>query len=114
MTPKKILFTLFFAVLVMSFSGAAMADSHGKKIKMVGQVSEIDASASVFSIKDGATSATFKVNPFTEFELESTQSSFKRDVDIPFSDLKVGDWVKVKAYRDNQGNLMADDVDVRR
>ena len=114
MALKKILFTLLFAVLVMGFSGAAIAGSNGKKIKMIGQVSNIDVAASVFSIKDGATAATFKVNPFTEFELESAQTSFKHDVKIPFSDLKEGDWVKVKAFRDKQGNLTADEMDVRR
>ena len=53
---------------------------------------------------------TFRVDDRSEFELEFKD---KRDQDVPFSELKAGDRVKVKAFRGEPPHLV-DDVDIYR
>ena len=110
---RFVMFTFFVAALsLLSFGVPAMAKSH--KIRAHGTVEAIDTTASCFVLKqqDGA-KITFSVDQRTEFEVE-TQNT-RHDMDVPFSDLKVGDSVRVKAYPGaGQQNPLADDVEIYR
>ena len=91
----------------------ALADNDSGKIRIAGTVTAIDLKGQNFTVSDRSNASTkIFVNPTTEFEIEKGKG-FWSDDDIPFKDLKVGDWVKVKCYRVN-GELEADDVEIYR
>jgi len=97
-------------IALISFSAPAMADYH-HKMRVRGTVENVDASQKTFSVKerDGKV-ITFRVDDRSEFEVEDRD---RDDRDVPFSELKAGDHVKVKAYRGEQPHLV-DDVDIYR
>lgn len=101
-------------MLCLAFGSApAWAAQTGEKVRLVGTVSAIDIKGENFTVTDRSNKATkVYVNPATEFEIERGKD-FIGDDDIPFQDLRVGDWVKVKSYRVN-GGLEADDVEIYR
>ena len=114
---KKNMFklTMLSIMLCLVFSAMpAMAGSKDvNKVRLSGTVSAIDLAGQNFTVSDRSNATTkIFVNPTTEFEVEKGKG-FWGDDDIPFKDLKVGDWVKVKCYRVN-GELEADDVEIYR
>lgn len=113
---KTVKFMATAMVIIMTLGAAApvMADSHkGERVRLVGTVTVIDLQGENFSITDRNQNITkVFVNPTTEFEIEKGKDFFGDD-DIPFSDLRVGDWVKIKSYRINN-ELEASEVDVYR
>lgn len=107
---KRTVCALVAAIALVSFSVPAMADYH-HKMRVRGTVENIDAAQKTFSVKerDGKV-ITFRVDDRSEFEVEDRD---RDDRDVPFSELKSGDRVKVKAYRGEQPHLV-DDVDIYR
>lgn len=101
-------------VMALALAIPALADnSHGEVVRLVGSVTAIDLQGENFSITDRNKGVTkVFVNPTTEFEIEKGKDFFGDD-DIPFRDLKVGDWVQIKSYRLN-GELEASDVEIYR
>lgn len=90
-----------------------LAANKGEKVRLLGTVTAIDLKGQNFSVSDRNNNVTtIFVNPGTEFEIEKGKGFWGDDA-IPFKDLKVGDWVKVKSYRVN-GELEADDVEIYR
>lgn len=113
---KSVFFKLAALVLILGLSlggAAAQAAQNGSKVRLAGTVSAIDLKGDNFTIIDrNENSIKLYVNPATEFEIEKGKD-FWGDDDIPFKDLRVGDWVKVKSYQVNDG-LEADEVEVYR
>lgn len=107
---------LFVCVLMLGlFMGTApaLAAQGGELVRFVGTVTAIDLQGENFIVSDRNKKTTkFFVNPATEFEIEKGKNFFSDD-DIPFKDLKVGDWVKIKSHRIN-GELEASDVEIYR
>ena len=97
-------FKLLVAVLMLGLAiGASpvLAAQGGERVRLVGAVTAIDLKGENFFISDRNKNSTkIFVNPVTEFEIEKGKDFFGDD-DIPFKDLKIGDWVKVKGYRVN-------------
>lgn len=111
MTTIKLLAATLALTLALGAMPALAAK--GERVRLAGTVTAIDLQGDSFSISDRNKNTTkIFVNPSTEFEMEKGRDFFGDD-DIPFKDLKVGDWVKVKSYRVN-GELEADDVEVYR
>ena len=107
---KRTLCALVAALALISFSAPAMADYH-HKMRVRGTVESVDASQKTFSVKErDGNVITFRVDDRSEFEVEHRD---RDDRDVPFSELKAGDRVKVKAYRGEQPHLV-DDVDIYR
>lgn len=107
---KRTLCAAIAAVALISFSAPAMADYH-HKMRVRGTVENVDASQKTFSVKDREGKVlNFRVDDRTELEVEARD---RDDRDVPFSELKSGDRVKVKAYRGEQPYLV-DDVDIYR
>lgn len=105
---------LAFALFVLLCAGSALAAAgNGEKVRLVGEVTAIDLKGQNFTLSDrnGNTTKIF-VNPATEIEIEKGRNFFGDD-DIPFKDMRRGDWVKIKAYRTN-GELEASDIEVYR
>lgn len=93
-------------ILATSYPVNAKSD----KFRTKGTVTVVDEKGQMFTIKnkDGET-ISFKVERKSDFEVER---SIFDDMDVPFSELKVGDEVKVKAYKGNPP--VADDVTIYR
>lgn len=109
---SKLLAMLAIAVLTMG-TIPAWAYKDGERVRFVGSVSAIDVQGQNFTVTDRDKNTTvIYVNPATEFEIEKGKD-FLGDDDIPFTGLKVGDWVKVKSDVIN-GKLEASDVDIYR
>lgn len=97
-------------VLVLCLASVAMASEN--KMRVHGVVEQIDAAKQTFTVRD----RDGKIVPFatdvrSEFEVESRE--YGDDMDVPFSDLKVGDKVRVKAYR-NATPMLVDEVEIYR
>ena len=108
---KRALCAAFAAAVLVSFSVPAFAGSHHYKMRVRGTVESVDAAQKTFTVKDREGKAlTFRVDDRSDFELEFKD---KRDQDVPFSELKAGDRVKVKAFRGEPPHLV-DDVDIYR
>lgn len=108
----KLLVTVLFLGLAMG-AAPALAAAPGEKVRLVGTVTAIDLKGENFTISDRNKNITkIFVNPGTEFEIEKGKDFFGND-EIPFKDLKTGDWVKVKSHRIN-GELEASDVEIYR
>lgn len=100
-------------ILVITMGAATAQAAQAQKQRFVGTVSTIDLQGENFTITDRNKNITkFFVNPATEFEIEKGKSFFGDD-DIPFKDLKVGDWVEVKSVSTG-GELEAIDVEIYR
>lgn len=92
------------------FSVPAFAGSH-HKIRVRGTVESVDPAQKTFVVKDRDGKAIpFRVDDRSEFELEHRD---KPDQDVPFTELKTGDRVKVKAFKGEPPHLV-DDVDIYR
>ena len=100
-----------FAVAVLvAFSVPAFAGSH-HKMRVRGTVESVDPAQKTFVVKDRDGKAIpFRVDDRSEFELEHRD---KPDQDVPFTELKTGDRVKVKAFKGEPPHLV-DDVDIYR
>ena len=71
----------------------------------------VDPAQKTFVVKDRDGKAIpFRVDDRSEFELEHRD---KPDQDVPFTELKTGDRVKVKAFKGEPPHLV-DDVDIYR
>ena len=91
----------------------AASGNDGERVRLVGTVTAIDLQGENFTVTDRNKAVTkIFVNPTTEFEIEKGKDFFGDD-DIPFKDLRVGDWVKVKSYLVS-GELEAADVEIYR
>lgn len=110
---RIVYFAVTLAVMSMiAFSGAAFARDN--KIRVSGTIESIDQTGFTFVLtqQDGV-KTRFNVDARSEFEIE--RRDVKHDVDVPFTDLKVGDNVRVKAYPGlPQQNPLADDVKIYR
>ena len=95
---KRTLCAAFAVAVLVAFSVPAFAGSH-HKMRVRGTVESVDP-----------TQKTFVVDDRSEFELEHRD---KPDQDVPFTELKTGDRVKVKAFRGEPPHLV-DDVDIYR
>lgn len=107
------LLVMGLAIFLALGAGSAMAAKDGEKVRLIGTVSAIDLNGENFTISDRQQNSTkIFVNPTTEFEIEKGKDFFGDD-DIPFKDLKVGDWVKIESHRVN-GEFEASEVDIYR
>lgn len=115
MHKAKIANILVFTVILGLLAGTPQlaAAEKAEKVRLAGTVEAIDLTAGSFTVADrDKNMSTVFVNPATEFEIEKGKGFFADD-DVPFTDLRAGDWVKVKSYRIN-GRLEADDVEIYR
>ncbi len=108
---KRIKFALLVAFCCLFMVGNAFASKN--KVYNMGTVESIDVAAKSFVVKQADNSmVTLTVTPASEFEVEF-KDKFKFDKDVLFTDLKIGDWVKVKSY--SVGTvLQVDEVDIYR
>lgn len=95
-------------------SPAAADDDDYNRVRIIGQVTQINPAAGTLSLQSNGAVTTIAVTPFTDIELETQTGPFDYDRHIPLSEVKVGDWAKVKARPNGQGGLAADDIDIRR
>ena len=101
---KRTLCAAFAVAVLVAFSVPAFAGSH-HKMRVRGTVEK------TFVVKDRDGKAIpFRVDDRSEFELEHRD---KPDQDVPFTELKTGDRVKVKAFKGEPPHLV-DDVDIYR
>ena len=97
---KRTLCAAFAVAVLVAFSVPAFAGSHPKM-----------RAQKTFVVKDRDGKAIpFRVDDRSEFELEHRD---KPDQDVPFTELKTGDRVKVKAFKGEPPHLV-DDVDIYR
>ena len=81
------------------------------QMRVRGTVESVDPAQKTFVVKDRDGKAIpFRVDDRSEFELEHRD---KPDQDVPFTELKTGDRVKVKAFKGEPPHLV-DDVDIYR
>ena len=106
---KQTLSAALALALLASFSLPASAASH-HKLRVRGTVESIDQTARTFTVREDGKSVAFKIDERSEFELEHRD---RHDEDVAFGELKVGDRVKVKAFKGEQPHLV-DDVDIYR
>lgn len=92
----------------------AAADDDYNRVRIIGQVTEVNPATGTLSLQSSGNVTTVAVTPFTDIELETQAGPFDYDRHIPLSEVKVGDWAKVKARPNGQGGLAADDIDIRR
>ena len=102
---KRTLCAAFAVAVLVAFSVPAFAGSH-HKMRVRGTVESVDPAQKTFVVKDRDGKAIpFRVDDRSEFELEHR--------DMPFTELKTGDRVKVKAFKGEPPHLV-DDVDIYR
>ena len=107
---KRTLCAAFAVAVLVAFSVPAFAGSH-HKMRVRGTVESVDPAQKTFVVKDRDGKAIpFRVDDRSEFELEHRD---KPDQDVPFTELKTGDRVKVKAFKGEPPHLV-DDVDIYR
>ena len=99
---KRTLCAAFAVAVLVAFSVPAFAGSH-HKMRVRGTVESVDPAQKTFVVKDRDGKAI-------PFELEHRD---KPDQDVPFTELKTGDRVKVKAFKGEPPHLV-DDVDIYR
>lgn len=89
------------------------AFANKNKVYTMGTVESVDVAGQSFVVKQADNVlVTLLVTPASEFEVEF-KDKFKFDRDVLFTDLKVGDWVKVKSY--SVGTMLqVDEVDIYR
>ena len=97
---KRTLCAAFAVAVLVAFSVPAFAGSH-HKMRVRGTVESVDPAQKTFVVKDRDGKAIpFRVDDRSEFELEHRD---KPDQDVPFTELKTGDRVKVKAFKAQRG-----------
>ena len=107
---KRTLCAAFAVAVLVAFSVPAFAGSH-HKMRVRGTVESVDPAQKTFVVKDRDGKAIpFRGDDRSEFELEHRD---KPDQDVPFTELKTGDRVKVKAFKGEPPHLV-DDVDIYR
>lgn len=100
----------FLACFMLIMVSYTLSDAKSDKFRTKGTVTSVNEEEQMFTIKNkhGET-ISFKVERKSDFEIER---SIFDDKDISFSELKVGDEVKVKAYKGEPP--VADDVTIYR
>ena len=107
---KRTLCAAFAVAVLAAFSVPAFAGSH-HKMRFRGTVESVDPAQKTFVVKNRDGKAIpFRVDDRSEFELEHRD---KPDQDVPFTQLKAGDRVKVKAFK-GEPPYLVDDVDISR
>ena len=107
---KRTLCAAFAVAVLAAFSVPAFAGSH-HKMRVRGTVESVDPAQKTFVVKNRDGKAIpFRVDDRSEFELEHRD---KPDQDVPFTQLKAGVRVKVKAFKGAPPYLV-DDVDIYR
>lgn len=107
---KRTLCAAFAVAVLVAFSVPAFAGSH-HKMRVRGTVESVDPAQKTFVVKDRDGKAIpFRVDDRSEFELEHRD---KPDQDVPFTELKTDDRVKVKSFKGEPPHLV-DDVDIYR
>lgn len=95
-----VVLTLLFCLIgFASFAHAGKDKDHDRKWpKVAGEITVVDSQAKTFQIQDpNGLIMTFKVTPETEMEVEGKGLRFW-DSEAQLSDLKKGQWLKVKYY----------------
>jgi len=95
---------LFLAFLVIDLAGYALAAAETKVEEIIGKIVSIDTTANMVTIKTKQGEMSFYVN-------EKTQITMGREEKL-FSDLKVGDKVKVH-YTTAEGKELAERIMVK-
>lgn len=102
--------TSFLACLMLISVSYTPSEAKSDKFRTKGTVTSINEKEQMFTIKNkyGET-ISFKVERKSDFEIER---SIFDDKDVSFSELKVGDEIKVKAYKGEPP--VVDDVTIYR
>lgn len=83
--------------LTLGFSSLALAED-GNKRKTIGEIVQIEEAQQTFEINDqNGKGMVFKVTPDTDMEFEDNDL-FSWSDDAELTDLKPGQWVKIKYY----------------
>ncbi len=109
---KHILSILSIACIITVYLiSPAMAD--GPKVRVIGEITSINQGERSFILKgkNGQT-YTFVTDRHSDFEIEYRSEFYDEESDTVFQELKVGDKVKVKAYKGTP--LVVDDVTIFR
>lgn len=109
MKHTKILFAMVTAICIAI--GAATIANAGDKQKTIGEVTMVDTARQVMQITDQNGRVTeFLITPKTDMEFEKN-GMLSWDHDATISDLRPGQWVKVK-YKVDSGANIAKDVNI--
>lgn len=83
--------------LTLGVSSLVLADDE-YKLKTIGEIVQIEEARQTFEIKDqNGKGMVFKVTPDTNMEFEDNDM-FSWSDDAELTDLKAGQWVKIKYY----------------
>ena len=102
---KKFLLGLAVAA---TFSTPALADYD---FDVMGQVAAVTPQS--LTVNTMGKAMTIAVNPITKVEVEK-RGFIEFDYHTSFSNIRVGDWVKVEVIPMGQGQFMAKEIDVYR